>query len=142
MFRKPSTVKAYQQHKQSLPKDLTCEFCTFDEKYAYFVRDYGTFQVIENRFPYAMWDNWLVDAHLMLVPKRHIHDLKEFTAEESADFLKALVEYDELGYCIWIRDQTAKGRTVPHQHTHFIKISNKHVKGMVFHQAFGNKYLL
>lgn len=142
MFRKASTVKAYKEHRASLPKDLVCEFCTFDESYEYFVKDYGAFRVIKNRFPYYMWDNWLVDDHLMLIPKRHIHDLKEFNEQERADLMKAMIEYDEAGYCIWIRDQTAGGRSVAHQHTHFIKISQKHVKGMVFHTELGNKYIV
>lgn len=140
MYRKPETVKAYKAYKQSLPKDLVCDFC--DEKYIETLKDYGSFRVVRNRFPYAMWDNHLVDDHLMLIPKRHVHDLKEFTAEERNDFMNAMIEFDERGYCIWLRDQTAKGRSVSHQHTHFIKTSKTIVKGMVFHTEIGNKYFL
>lgn len=140
MFRTAETVRAYKKYKASLPKDLVCDFC--DENYTHTIKDYGTFRIVKNRFPYYMWDNWLVDDHLMLIPKRHIHDLKEFNEQERADLMKAMIEYDEAGYCIWIRDQTAGGRSVAHQHTHFIKISQKHVKGMVFHTELGNKYIV
>jgi|GEM_PF-763264 len=99
-----------------------CEFCRIDEKTA--LSSKATCWVIRNIFPYILWDDLEVEDHLLMVPKRHVLGLNEFTEEERRDYFSVVDEYEDAGYSIYSRAPSNKAKSVAHQHTHLIKVDN------------------
>lgn len=70
----------------------------------------------------------------MVIPKRHVNSLGDLSAEERADIMATLGKYERQNYNIYARAPGNASRSVPHQHTHLIKISNRFNKGVFFWQ--------
>lgn len=100
------------------------------------MKDAGTFWLVANIFPYTIWDNFYVDEHLMLVPKRHIDSIGRFTDEELQTYGELLAEYEDDGYSVYGRAASNSAKSVTHQHTHLIKVSSRRVKTLIFLDRF------
>lgn len=141
MFRSPQTIKAYHRHHANLPKNVACEFCTFQNGHPQIIKDYGDLLVVRNKFPYKMWDNYFVNDQIMLIPKRHITSIAEFDSSEDQQFLTAVKDYESRDYCTYSRVPSAKSKSIAHLHIHFIKLSDKHVDTVLYHKNIGHKFL-
>ncbi len=78
--------------------------------------------VVKNMFPYYIYENQPVREHLMIVPKRHIFSLKDFTDDEAQEYLQILLKYEPQNYTIYSRAADNSSRSQPHLHTHLIKV--------------------
>lgn len=122
------TRKKYLERKTSAQ---ICPFCD-PETLAKKVEDYAHAYVVPNLTKYDLWELNDVTEHLLLVPKRHVHSLGELTANERAETMDIIADYEAQGYNVYARSPDSVHRSVPHQHTHFIKIKHKPARGAIF----------
>lgn len=113
---------AYQQYKQSRGDKDICDFCHLDTSASKLLADYPLFMVVTNAFPYATWDGGHLDEHIMLVPKRHVESIAQFTSREQLEFSRLLADYDQAGYSFYGRAAGSQYKSIPHQHVHLMKL--------------------
>ena len=98
-------------------KNLHCDLC------------HAAQVVAENRAAYARYDsNSLAPGHVIIVPRRHVSDFFEMTAEEQAAVLALLNEARRLiagkhspdGWNIGVNVGKAAGQSRMHVHVHLI----------------------
>lgn len=87
-----------------------------------------TMAVTPNRVKYDLFEGRRVIDHLMIIPKRHVETLSEFTARELQDFGELAGKYEAQGYNIYARAVGSVNRSVKHQHTHLIKCDDQRHK--------------
>lgn len=96
-----------------------CVFC--NPKHEVLLKTTKYFKIIENKFPYSIWDGQTVEAHLLVVPLKHIDSVAHFTKPMIEEYHKILSEYDQAGYNVYARAPASKIKSITHQHTHLIK---------------------
>ena len=69
-----------------------------------------------------MWDHRRVLDHKMLTPKRHLVGSNDFNEVEVKEFIAEIFEYEKKGYSIYTRAPYSTAKSIPHQHTHLIKL--------------------
>lgn len=119
-FRK--TRHHYKTHNQADKREGGCTFCNGLAERV--IKDTKTMVVVPNRVAYDVFEGRRVIDHLMIIPKRHVETLKEFTEEEKLDMMNLAAEYETEGYNVYARGVGSITRSVRHQHTHLIKIKN------------------
>lgn len=90
--------------------------------------------VVPNLTKYDFWEMRNVEDHLLIAPRRHVEGLKDTTKEEREDIMNLIAEYESKNYNIYARSVQSISRSVPHQHTHLIRLSNKQAKVVLFLQ--------
>jgi len=133
MYRSRKLTKAYNPNAQEKLHKVdpnACPFC--DPSTIAIEKQAEHIMVVRNLFPYQYWEFLDVSDHLMLVPKRHVTSLQQFTDEEKIEFVQMLADYEALGYNVYARAPGSTMKTIPHQHTHLIKTENKRAKAVVF----------
>ncbi len=101
----------------------SCSFCTLvTAPTEQVVTAYDHMLRIKNRFPYLQWENTPVADHLMIIPKRHILHLHDFTDDERTEYFNLLVEAEKDGYSIYHRSQHNHNRSMKHLHTHLLRL--------------------
>jgi diadenosine tetraphosphate (Ap4A) HIT family hydrolase len=133
MYRSRKSTKAYNpadSKKRYISKSLACPFCELDDRKVY--KDGPHCMVVANLHPYEFWDMHNVVEHVLLIPKRHVESLDELSDEEKLEVMSTMAEYEAQGYSVYWRSQTNGARTVPHQHTHLIKVDNSHTRFSVY----------
>lgn len=88
----------------------------------------GDFWLVDNIFGYEVWDGCVVEQHLMVVPKRHVHTLKDLKKAEKSQLIEQLATYEADGYSIYARAPQNITKSVAHQHTHLVKLAPKRQK--------------
>lgn len=136
MWRDRKTQKRYQEHVSKKPVDAPCEFCILKPGDGQVLKDIGAFWLVNNIFPYTIWDTFYVDEHLMVIPKRHVDSIGRFTDEELQAYGKLVADYEDSGYSVYGRAANNTAKSVAHQHTHLIKISNRRVRILIFFDRF------
>jgi ATP adenylyltransferase len=126
MYRSRKTTMAYRTQNGRRPIDATqegCPYCNLDQRPI--LEETETMRVFPNKYPYDYWDNRGVIEHLLLVPNRHVERVEELTDAEKAEAINLMGKYEAAGYSVYWRNQDSSARSVPHQHTHLIKLNNK-----------------
>lgn len=131
LHRKAKSEKKYQQYRKNNHKNI-CEFCEFKPSAPAVVNSTADFWVVKNIFRYDVWDSSKVEDHLMIVPKRHVHWLHEFKANEQKQYFKLIAEYEKAGFNIYARTHKSNRKSVPHQHTHLIKVASEELKVLIY----------
>lgn len=111
-----------------------CPFCSpitmkkavYEDKFVY---------VVPNLTQYDLWELHDVENHLLVIPKRHVETLAELNDKESIAVLEQAAKYELLGYSIYARGVGFVKRSVKHQHTHLIKVTNKKPRLALFVQS-------
>jgi diadenosine tetraphosphate (Ap4A) HIT family hydrolase len=67
----------------------------------------------------------------MIVPRRHIDSIADFSREERDEYMDLLASYESRGYSIYSRAAQSGRKTVVHQHTHLIQVG-KSIKAQLF----------
>jgi len=101
-----------------------CAFCSDENLQSRVVEKTATMIVIPNRVSYDIFEGRKVETHLMVLPIRHVESISDFTDDEKRDMVDILAKYEILGYNLYARGVGSISRSVKHQHTHLIKISN------------------
>jgi len=92
----------------------------------------GTMYLVKNRTTYDIFEGRRVLDHLMVIPKRHVESLADFTEQEKIDHMDIVGQYEQLGYNVYARASGSVTRSVKHQHTHLIKLSDKLPRGILY----------
>lgn len=113
--------KAYDIYRFDNPP-TSCQFCAFANGADHIRRTYSHFWVVDNLFPYHIWDDSRTGEHLLLVPKRHIDSIAHFNTAELKEYVAILAEYESSGYSIYARSAQNQRKSVVHQHTHLLEV--------------------
>lgn len=133
MYRSRKVELAYRKNLQQRdPNKTGCDFCDPAAHGVKTVADYMHCYVMANTYPYSQWEFRKVVEHLMVVPRRHVSNLVELTAEESEELMVVFGKYEQDGYDIFARTPTSTVRTLVHQHTHLIKAEDKRARGIFY----------
>ena len=133
LWRSTKDEKAYTKHRNQLQQsDRSCDFCEFTQGMAPVIEDLGVVWIINNIFPYDNWDGFRVVDHLLIVPKRHIESIADFSDQELSEFAEAIKRYESNGYAVYARPPINAAKSVPHQHTHLLKLSDKQLKHLSY----------
>jgi diadenosine tetraphosphate (Ap4A) HIT family hydrolase len=123
------TIHKYKSRQRS----EGCPFCEpdvvanalFENEFVY---------IVPNLTQYDLWELHDVEDHLLLIPKRHVETLGELSQNERLAVMDVAAEYEGKGYNIYARGVDFVKRSVKHQHTHLIKVSNKKPRLALFLQ--------
>ena len=126
------TLRQYAKFNSGDNKLSACTFCNQYKVRKNILSESETMFIIPNRVKYDMFEGQRVRDHLMVIPKRHLESISEFTDEEKLDHMKILAEYEKQGYDVYARGVGNIARSVKHQHTHLIKTVNKRAKFVFF----------
>jgi hypothetical protein len=86
----------YTQQYETIKKDDP--FCDPDPQQ---IRQRGDlFYVINNIFPYQMWDRFEVEDHVMVNPFRHARRIQDLTSDERLEWIDIVGQYEERGYSL------------------------------------------
>lgn len=105
--------------------DQTCDFCKITKGHYQNITETRNLRVIRNKFPYSLWDGQGVIDHLMIIPKRHIGKLADFSDEAKLEYIALLEGYEAKGYNIYTRSPLSTTRSVYHYHTHLLRLDHK-----------------
>jgi diadenosine tetraphosphate (Ap4A) HIT family hydrolase len=128
-FRK--TKKKYSKLNAGDKKVSICTLCNENNK-PNVIKDNDTMLVLRNRVSYDIFEGRRVTDHLMIVPKRHVEKVGEFTDKEKLDFMSLAGEYEAQGYNVYARGMGNISRSVKHQHTHLIKTTSQKTKAVLY----------
>jgi diadenosine tetraphosphate (Ap4A) HIT family hydrolase len=131
MFRSTEAERAYKEYNL-LNKTTGCPFCDLPK--TQILKELKLFWVLKNRFPYTNWDTGEVEKHLMLVPKRHVSEISQFTEAEKIEYMSVLAQYESDGFDTYTRSGNNKGKSQPHFHTHLIKVTGRKFKFHIFNR--------
>lgn len=136
MYHYRKTRKAYAKHNNNDKVAKRCPFpsCNPSDTQQKTVFENDTMYIIPNRVSYDVFEGRKVSDHLMVIPKRHVENLKDFTNQEKIDTMNIVGEYEANGYNVYARGVGSKTRSVKHQHTHLIKLDDKTMNLLVFVQ--------
>ena len=109
-----------------------CDFCHFTADLDHVLAEFPHFWIVRNLFGYDLWDGMSVGEHLMVVPKRHVDSIGHFTPDEAKEYLDILSEYEAAGYSFYGRAAQNVAKSIPHQHTHLIKLSSKKARALLY----------
>lgn len=129
MYRKRKTRAAYQPEKNMTnlrSGSADCPFCKPMQKLI--IEKSAKAMVLKNIFSYQYWEFMDVVEHLLVVPKRHVEMLSELDDSELLAVSKLTAKYEKKGFNIYAREPKNTMKSVPHQHSHLLKISNKKAK--------------
>lgn len=130
LTRKRSTSKRYVNHLKNKKSD--CEFCEFSKQSKQVINELPHFWIVKNIFSYDVWDSCGVLEQFMVVPKRHVDSLGSFNKVELTEYSEVLVDFEKKEYSIYSRAPNSIAKSIPHQHTHFIKLDNRRKKFLFF----------
>lgn len=119
--------KSIQRWKKLNADDKVATGCTFCKEAIgpNIIKQNETMFIIPNRVPYDMFEGLPVIEHLMVIPKRHLESLADFTQKELLDRMNIVGEYEKNGYSVYARGSDNVNRSVRHQHTHLFKLGYK-----------------
>lgn len=124
-----TTLQRYNVH---LPRGA-CPFCDA-ATLANAIYEDDTVYIVPNITQYDLWEMHDVEDHLLVIPKRHVESLASMTIDEHVAVMSQAARYEQEGYNVYARGVGFVTRSVPHQHTHLIKASNKHPRAAFFLQ--------
>lgn len=131
MLHYRKTKQTYNNHRKGDKAKPTCGFCEAETKERH-VMETETTMVIPNRVSYDIFEGRRVVDHLMVIPKAHRESIAEFTDTEQLEMMKVIGEYESKGYNVYARGVGSISRSMQHQHTHLIKLSQRSSKLILF----------
>ncbi len=122
--RNRTEEKKYKAYLKTLPPNI-CVFCDIKNSDKSHIQSTKYCRVIENIFPYSLWEYVKVSEHLMITPLRHVSSLGDLNDKELLDYMKLLGAYEKRGYNLYARAPSSPTKSIPHQHFHLIKTTGK-----------------
>lgn len=118
-----------KKHYKKAPASEKCPFCHVKAEEV--IETGKHFYVMVVLFKYSYWDEQDVADQLLLVPKKHVESISKLPVGAAEEFLNLIGKYESQGYSVYARTPTATSKTVPHQHTHLIKVQGKSKRFML-----------
>lgn len=81
--------------------------------------------VIQNIFPYELWDRFDVKDQKMIVPNDHVDNLGDLSRDTQLEWLDTVVKYERQGYSNYTRDPSNPSKSKEHLHTHIIALGGR-----------------
>lgn len=131
MYHYRKTIQTYRQFNKADRHRPVCTFCN-EIGSPRVIAENDTMFVIPNRVSYDVFEGRGVTDHFMVIPKRHVEQIADFTDQEKLDQMAIIGEYEAKGYNVYARGVGSVTRSVKHQHTHLIKADNKKAKLFVY----------
>lgn len=131
MLHYRKTKVKYNSHSKADKKVQTCGFCAAEANERH-VAETDTILVLPNRVSYDMFEGRRVIEHLMVIPKQHRESFAEFTQQEQLETMQMIAKYESEGYNMYARGVGSISRSMKHQHTHLIKLSQKPSKAIFY----------
>lgn len=125
MLHYRKTRKSYARLRAADNQHGNCPFCSDEKLPERIIESNATMDVIPNRTRYDMFEGLPVNDHFMVIPKRHLETIEDFTSEEKLDLMNIIAKYEKQGYSVYARGVGSIHRSVKHQHTHLMKLNNK-----------------
>ena len=129
--RKKPTAKSYATYRKAKAPHV-CDFCNFNIDSKQVLHEYKYFWLVENLFSYDIWDDLDVLEHLMIVPKEHIESIGMLSEEALAEYARIIADFESKDYSLYARSMKNVSKSVPHQHTHLLKLGNKDKKISIY----------
>ena len=132
MGRSENNQLRYDNHfrEKKLSGDESCDLCKVADQHPLPLKIGGqTLEIaqkhialIENSFPYTVYDGQEVIDHKMIVPKKHYAELKDFPPDVYSEYMGSLAlimqEFDQT----FTRSPSNNGSSIKaHSHTHALK---------------------
>lgn len=103
-----------------------CDFCDAVILSLQKIKDRGTVQIVMPRRP-------VIDAHVLIMPLRHVERVDQLTTDEMNDVLVAVRDvhyvmqkvFDRDDYNLFVNNGYAAGQHIPHVHFHYFGRSQK-----------------
>lgn len=139
--RSQKCEKAYREIKKTRTKSTGCVFCSLgdESRKDEIITDHKYFWLVKNIFAYDIWDDQGVIDHIMLVPKRHFESIGEMNNDERLEYATIIGDHDNNGYSSYARSSKNGIKSVPHQHTHLIKLDKNELTFLFYSK---NPYIL
>lgn len=118
------TWRTYSKVIRANKKRTGCPFCTVAENEK-ILDSNETMNVVANLVAYDLFEGFRVVDHMLIAPKRHRSSIAEFSDQETVDYMKLVAKYEQLSYSIYSRGVGSAARSLAHQHTHLIKLSQQ-----------------
>lgn len=100
---------------------MSCPFCNLDTERSTVIK--------EKEKVFVMLSNpWLMEGHLLVVPKRHVEKLSELKEDEKKELLDTVIEFEEK-----ILSKIAPGCDIKQHHRPFLPESDLKVNHLHFH---------
>ena len=131
MYHYRKTIQTYKRLNKADKGRPTCTFCN-EIGGPNIIAENDTMFIIPNRVSYDVFEGRRVTGHFMVIPKRHVEMLGEFTDQEKIDQMTILGEYEAKGYNVYARGVGSVTRSVKHQHTHLIKANDKKARLFIY----------
>lgn len=131
MTRKPKNEAVYQAYKKTV-KPNSCAFCGFNSESPQVVREFEHFRLAHNQFGYDIWEGCKVREQYMIVPKRHLLSMNEMNRDERAEYIDLICAYESEGYSLYTRSPDNITKSVPHLHTHLLKLDKKRIDMVLY----------
>jgi diadenosine tetraphosphate (Ap4A) HIT family hydrolase len=125
------TKKKYATYNAGDAAASGCTFCK-EAGGVKAIYENNTMFVIPNRVAYDMFEGRKVIDHVMVIPKHHRESIADFTDQERLDQMAIAGDYESRGYNVYARGKGSVSRSVNHQHTHLIKLSNNKPRFIFF----------
>ena len=109
-----------------------CDFCHFKITDDQVLREFKHFWLIKNIFSYDLWDSLDVLGHMLIVPKTHVESIGKLSPTALKEYGCILAEYESKGYSFYARAMGNTSKSVPHQHTHLLKLGGKKKRFFLF----------
>lgn len=146
MSRLPKVQNAYERYSNSFSKNV-CKYCgdfnitTMFEgiEINQLVEQTTSFWIIQNSFPYKIWDKYKVISHLLVIPKEHIINLGIMYKSDWSRLNYILSKYEAQGYSTYIKSNGNGAGAISHLHFDLIKLEPKQIKWIVYKD---NPYIL
>jgi diadenosine tetraphosphate (Ap4A) HIT family hydrolase len=128
MYHYRKTRQKYRKLNSADKKTETCTFCSELEIGTNTISENETMFVIPNRVSYDVFEGRGVTEHYMVIPKRHVETITDFSDQEKIDQMTIIGKYEAIGFNVYARGVGSVTRSVKHQHTHLIKADNKRTR--------------
>ena len=122
----------YARLRRGDDKRGDCSFCSDTTLADRVIKATSAMYVLPNRTYYDMFEGLRVQDHLMVIPRRHVETIRDFTKQEKLEMMELIGEYEAEGYSVYARGVGSINRSVKHQHTHLIKLRNVRPKFIFF----------
>jgi hypothetical protein len=131
MYHYRKTRQTYRKLNAGDNTQGECNFCLKTTYEAAIFQNHSMY-VIPNRVSYDMFEGMKVLDHLMVIPKAHHDTMATFSDAEKIDAMNIISHYEARGYSVYARAVGSVTRSVRHQHTHLIKLSDKPSRVIIF----------
>jgi diadenosine tetraphosphate (Ap4A) HIT family hydrolase len=130
--RRRSTEVSYIKTLRKQPAKKSCPFCFTGSHDRDVIEETKHLLLIKNIYPYDIFDDIPVSDHMLIVPKRHIVHISDYTAAENREFMQIVAKYDKKGYSLYARSDSNTNKTVIHQHSHLIRTKDRRIRFALF----------